>query len=168
MPGPASFTGEDVAELHVHGSPAVIAEVLARSGSIKGLRPAEAGEFTRRAFRNGRMDLVEAEGLGDLIRARTTAQRRQALDHMRAWRAGQYEAWRRMLVECLARVEAAVDFLEEEDVAAEGTSGCKRASRGIARRDLPCGCRGASRPGHSRGHQSRLRRARPIPASRPC
>jgi len=125
MPGPASFTGEDVAELHVHGSMAVIAEMLGALGGMPGFRAAEAGEFTRRAFRNGKMDLVEAEGLADLIRARTSAQRRQALDHMTGVASGQYEAWRRELIICLARVEASVDFVEEDDIAQSALKGVK-------------------------------------------
>jgi tRNA modification GTPase len=123
MPGPASFTGEDVAELHLHGSSAVVAGVLEALGSLEGLRAGEPGEFTRRAFRNHRIDLVEAEGLGDLIRARTSAQRRQALQHMLGEVSRDYEVWRRTLVDCLARVEAAVDFIEEDDVAAKALAG---------------------------------------------
>jgi len=118
MPGPASFTGEDVAELHVHGSPAVVAELLRVLGGMAGLRLAEAGEFSRRAFRNCKMDLVEAEGLGDLIQARTPAQKRQALEHMTGVASRDYERWRGLLIACLARVEASVDFIEEEDIAA--------------------------------------------------
>ncbi|MBL8906419.1 MAG: tRNA uridine-5-carboxymethylaminomethyl(34) synthesis GTPase MnmE [Rhizobiales bacterium] len=125
MPGPGSFTGEDVAEFHVHGSPAVVAELLAVLGGMGGLRPAEAGEFSRRAFRNGRMDLVEAEGLGDLIQARTAAQKRQALEHMTGMASRDYERWREMLVGCLARVEASVDFSEEEDIAAGALAGVR-------------------------------------------
>ncbi|HLU90980.1 MAG TPA: tRNA uridine-5-carboxymethylaminomethyl(34) synthesis GTPase MnmE, partial [Pedomonas sp.] len=78
FPGPASFTGEDVAEFHVHGGPAVVSGVLAALGRLEGLRPAEAGEFTRRAFHAGKMDLTQVEGLADLINAETEAQRRQA------------------------------------------------------------------------------------------
>ena len=77
--GPASFTGEDVVELHLHGGPAVIAAMTARLGTIEGLSPAEPGEFTRQAFANGRLDLTEAEGLADLIAAETEQQRRLAL-----------------------------------------------------------------------------------------
>ena len=79
FPAPASFTGEDVTELHLHGGPAVIAAVLACLGDLPGLRPAEAGEFTRRAFEAGKLDLSEVEGLADLIAAETEAQRWQAL-----------------------------------------------------------------------------------------
>jgi tRNA modification GTPase len=125
MPGPHSFTGEDVAEMHVHGSPAVVAEFLKLLGGMAGLRLAEAGEFSRRAFRNGMMDLVEAEGLGDLIQARTAAQKRQALDHMSGVASRDYERWRAMLIDCLARVEASVDFVEEEDIAAGALRGVR-------------------------------------------
>ena len=82
FPGPRSFTGEDVAEFHVHGSPSVVAAILGVLGEMPGLRPAEAGEFTRRAFGNGRLDLLEVEGLADLIDAETEAQRRQAVRQM--------------------------------------------------------------------------------------
>lgn len=79
FPGPQSFTGEDCAEFHVHGGPAVVSGVLQALGSVPGLRPAEAGEFTRRAFAHGKLSLTEVEGLADLIHAETEAQRRQAL-----------------------------------------------------------------------------------------
>src|SRR5690606_24165162 len=77
FPGPASFTGEDVVELHVHGGPAVIAAIIDACLSQPGVRPAEPGEFTRRAFENGKLDLAEAEGLADLVDAETEGQRRQ-------------------------------------------------------------------------------------------
>lgn len=125
MPGPGSYTGEDVAEVQVHGSRAVVAEMLAGLGGMAGLRLAEAGEFSRRAFRNGKMDLVEVEGLGDLIAARTSAQKRQALEHMTGVASRDYERWRAMLVECLARVEASVDFIEEEDIARSALAGVR-------------------------------------------
>lgn len=79
FPGPQSFTGEDCAEFHVHGGPAVVSGVLQALGRVPGLRPAEAGEFTRRAFAHGKLSLTEVEGLADLIHAETEAQRRQAL-----------------------------------------------------------------------------------------
>lgn len=125
MPGPGSFTGEDVVEFHVHGSPAVVAELLKALGGMSGLRLAEQGEFSRRAFRNGKMDLVEAEGIGDLIQARTAAQKRQALEHMTGVASRDYERWRLALIECLARVEASVDFIEEEDIAASALLGVR-------------------------------------------
>ena len=117
LPGPKSVTGEDVAEFHVHGSAAVIAGLFAALNTIRGLRPAEPGEFTRRAFANGRMDLVEAEGLADLLNARTSKQRQQAVHHLLGHASTVYEDWRLKLLAILARVEAAVDFIEEEGVA---------------------------------------------------
>ena len=113
MPGPGSFTGEDVVELHVHGSPAVLAALTRVLGAMPGLRPAEAGEFTRRAFEAGRMDLSAAEGLADLIAAETEAQRRLALRQMGGELARRHEAWRQRLIRGLARVEAVLDFPDE-------------------------------------------------------
>ncbi|MGE4250693.1 MAG: tRNA uridine-5-carboxymethylaminomethyl(34) synthesis GTPase MnmE [Parvibaculaceae bacterium] len=117
FPAPNSFTGEDVAEFHLHGSLAVIRAVTDVLGGMAGLRLAEPGEFTRRAFRNGRIDLVAAEGIGDLIRAKTERQRQLALHHALGRASETIEAWRRDLVAILARVEAAVDFADEADVA---------------------------------------------------
>ena len=117
LPGPESVTGEDVFELHVHGSPAILAAVYDSLGSIQGLRLAEPGEFTRRAFQNGRMDLVEAEGLADLLQSRTETQRRQALFHYLGDASSIYECWRRDLIRVLAHIEASVDFVDEEGVA---------------------------------------------------
>jgi tRNA modification GTPase len=117
FPAPQSFTGEDVAEFHLHGSLAVIRAMLDVLGGMAGLRMAEAGEFTRRAFRNGRMDLVEAEGIGDLIRAKTEKQRRLALHHALGGASQTIEDWRRDLIAILGRVEASVDFADEADVA---------------------------------------------------
>jgi len=116
FPGPHSETGEDVAELQLHGGRAVIAAVLAALGRIDGLRPAEAGEFTRRAFANGRLDLTEVEGLADLIAAETEAQRRQAYRQLKGVLGERAEAWRRRLIEALALVEAGIDFSDEGDV----------------------------------------------------
>lgn len=117
FPGPQSFTGEDVAELHIHGSPAVIRALLETLDSMPGLRLAEPGEFTRRAFRNGRLDLVAAEGIGDLIQARTERQRKLAIHHALGHASQAIEAWRSDLIAILGRVEAAVDFADEADVA---------------------------------------------------
>lgn len=118
--GPASYTGEDSAEFHVHGGPAVVAGVLQALAAL-GLRLAEPGEFTRRAFENGKLDLAQAEGVADLIEAETAAQRRQALDQL-GGRLSQAQArWREGLIEALSVFEAAVDFPDEEipeDVAA--------------------------------------------------
>jgi tRNA modification GTPase len=113
FPGPASYTGEDSVELHLHGGPAVLAEVLQRLDGL-GLRLAEPGEFTRRAFENGRLDLAQAEGVADLIEAETAAQRRQALDQLGGRLSGVQARWRDALIEALAVFEAAVDFPDEE------------------------------------------------------
>ncbi|XP_012694946.2 tRNA modification GTPase GTPBP3, mitochondrial [Clupea harengus] len=114
FPGPRSFTGEDCAELHIHGGPAVISGVLEALGSLSSLRPAEAGEFTRRAFHAGKLDLTEVEGLGDLIHAETEAQRRQALRQMAGDLGRLYHDWSQRLTRCLAHVEAFIDFSEDE------------------------------------------------------
>jgi tRNA modification GTPase len=114
FPAPASFTGEDVAEVHLHGGVAVVAAVLRALGAIPGLRLAGAGEFTRRAFENGRIGLVGVEGLGDLIDAETEAQRRVAMAGA-AGRAGEVaQRWREALVEARALLEAMIDFADEE------------------------------------------------------
>jgi tRNA modification GTPase len=119
FPAPNSETGEDIAELQVHGGRAVIAAVLAALGKIEGLRPAEAGEFTRRAFENGRMDLTAVEGLADLVAAETQAQRRQALLQLKGLLGDRAETWRQRLIEALALVEAGIDFSDEDDVPKE-------------------------------------------------
>ncbi|HEY7665359.1 MAG TPA: tRNA uridine-5-carboxymethylaminomethyl(34) synthesis GTPase MnmE [Xanthobacteraceae bacterium] len=119
FPAPRSETGEDMAELQVHGGRAVIAAVLAALGKLAGLRPAEAGEFTRRAFEHGRMDLPAVEGLADLVAAETEAQRRQALQHLRGLLGERAESWRQRLIEMLALVEAGIDFPDEDDVPRE-------------------------------------------------
>ena len=118
MPGPHSFTGEDQAELHLHGGLAVRAAVLRTLAGLPGCRAAEPGEFTRRAFLNGRMDLSAVEGLADLIDAETEAQRRQALRQLEGRLGSLVESWRERLIECLALLEAALDFSDEPDVAA--------------------------------------------------
>ena len=114
FPGPASFTGEDVAEFHVHGGPAVVTALLAALGRIEDCRLAEAGEFSRRAFLNGKLDLTQVEGLGDLIEAETAAQRRQALNQMAGGFARIAEGWALRLTRTLAHVEAAIDFPDED------------------------------------------------------
>ena len=116
FPGPNSETGEDTVELQLHGGRAVIAAVLVALGRIAGCRPALAGEFTRRAFENGRIDLTRVEGLADLIGADTEAQRRQAFRQMRGMLGDRAEAWRKRLIEALALVEARIDFPDEGDV----------------------------------------------------
>jgi len=116
FPAPHSETGEDMAELQVHGSSAVIAAVFDALGSVEGCRPAEPGEFTRRAFENGRLELTEVEGLADLIAAETPAQRRQAFRQLKGLIGDQAEAWRREIIEILALIEARIDFSDEGDV----------------------------------------------------
>jgi tRNA modification GTPase len=116
FPGPHSETGEDMAELQLHGGHAVIAAVLDALGAIEGCRLAEPGEFTRRAFANGRLDLTEVEGLADLIAAETPAQRRQAFRQLKGLIGDHAEAWRRQIIEALALVEARIDFSDEADV----------------------------------------------------
>ena len=113
FPGPASFTGEDVAELHVHGGPAVIAAVIAAALSLPGVRPAEPGEYTRRAFEHGKLDLAEAEGLADLVDAETEGQRRRPAPAPGALSAV-YEGWRGRLIEAAALIEVEIDFPDED------------------------------------------------------
>ena len=122
FPAPASYTGEDVVELHLHGGRAVIQAVLAALGEVDGLRLAEPGEFTRRAFANGKMDLTEAEGLADLVAAETAAQRRQALRQMGGALATLYDDWRRRLISVMAAIEAEIDFPDEDLPAGLGQS----------------------------------------------
>jgi tRNA modification GTPase len=114
FPGPGSFTGEDVVELHLHGGPAVVEGVLAALGRLPGLRPAEAGEFTRRAFLNGKLDLTQAEAVADLVAAETSEQRRQALDQAAGALGQIYEGWRARLIAAVAHVEAGIDFADED------------------------------------------------------
>ncbi len=114
FPGPASFTGEDVAEFHIHGGKAVLAALLAALAQRPGLRLAAPGEFTRRAFQHGKLDLTAAEGLADLIDAETEAQRRQGLRQMQGELGRLYESWRSRLLRGLAHVEADIDFPEED------------------------------------------------------
>jgi tRNA modification GTPase len=115
MPGPASFTGEDCAELHLHGGRAVF-EACARALSSLGLRPAEPGEFSRRAFQNGRMDLTQAEAVADLVDAESDAQRRQALGQLGGALSARYAGFRASLLSILALLEAEIDFPDEEGV----------------------------------------------------
>lgn len=115
FPAPRSATGEDIVELHCHGSRAVLAAVfdeLVRAG----LRPAEPGEFTQRAFENGKLDLTEAEGLDDLIHADTDMQRRQALRQLKGLLGRRAENWRQQIIEASALIEAGIDFSDEGDV----------------------------------------------------
>jgi tRNA modification GTPase len=119
LPGPASFTGEDIAELHVHGGRAVVGRLIDALLSVMGLRLAEPGEFARRAFENGRIDLTEVEGLADLIAAETEAQARQAIAQAEGGARALYESWREELVKAQALAEAGLDFADEADVAAD-------------------------------------------------
>lgn len=116
FPAPASFTGEDCAEFHLHGSKAVVAACLAALAALPGLRHAEAGEFTRRAFLNGKLDLTAAEGLADLIDAETEAQRRFALANTTGRQKAIYDGWRSRIIHARAMIEAELDFSDQEDV----------------------------------------------------
>jgi tRNA modification GTPase len=117
--GPATASGEDLVELHLHGGVAVVSGVLGALVAVPGVRLAEAGEFTRRAFANGRMDLAQVEGLADLIAAETASQRRQALALAGGALSRAADAWRRRCLDILAEAEAGLDFAEDEaDVAA--------------------------------------------------
>ena len=116
FPGPHSFTGEDCAELQLHGSRAVVQAVLKALIGIEGVRLAEAGEFTRRAFENGRLDLVEVDALGDLIAADTESQRTQAMARLAGGVSARIEQWRVEIIRLMAEVEAQLDFSDEGDV----------------------------------------------------
>jgi tRNA modification GTPase len=119
FPGPASFTGEDMAELHVHGSPAVMRAVIDAVLALAGTRLAEPGEFARRAFEDGKLDLTEVEGLADLVQAETEAQRRQALAQSQGSLRALYDGWRDELLRAQALIEAGLDFADEGDVIAD-------------------------------------------------
>ena len=115
--GPNSVTGEDVVEFHVHGSPAVVERLLGELGARPGLRMAAAGEFTRRAFANHKLDLVEVEGLADLLNATGEAQRRLAMRQFLGEASQVFESWREQVISALALFEASIDFSDEDDVA---------------------------------------------------
>ena len=132
LPGPATATGEDVAELHLHGGRAVVRAVEAALAQIPGLRRAAPGEFTRRAFANGRIDLAEAEGLADLLEAETELQRRAALAAAGGRLSRQVEGWRDRVLTLSAQVEAALDFSDEDD-ASELPPGFDAARGSLAR-----------------------------------
>ena len=116
MPGPQSFTGEDCVELHVHGSRAVVKSLLRAIIARPGIRLAEAGEFTRRAFENGKLDLVEAQGLGDLIEAETENQRALAYARLEGGLTRRLDGWRDRMLDLRAEIEARLDFSDEGDV----------------------------------------------------
>jgi tRNA modification GTPase len=129
FPGPNTETAEDMAELHLHGGRAVVAAVLEALGRLPGFRPAEAGEFTRRAFENGRLDLTAVEGLADLVLAETEAQRAQAMRQFQGLLGERAEAWRQTLIGALALVEARIEFSDEADVPEDLISPALHAAR---------------------------------------
>jgi tRNA modification GTPase len=131
LPGPRTETGEDMAELHVHGGRAVIAGVLEALGAVAGCRLAEAGEFARRSFENGKIDLTAAEALADLVDADTAAQRRQALRQAGGALARLYDGWRAALIEAQALTEAAIDFSDEADVGDKAVAGARESVAGL-------------------------------------
>jgi tRNA modification GTPase len=142
FPGPASYTGEDSAELHLHGGPAVVAAV-ANALVALGARPAEPGEFTRRAFVHGKLDLTAAEGVADLIEAETEAQRRQALRQLEGGLAGRYQGWAGRLARLLARQETFIEF-EDEDLP-EGLDAAVARDAAVLRDELATEIAGAAR-----------------------
>lgn len=131
FPGPATATGEDLAELHLHGGRAVVAAVEAALEAMPGLRRAEAGEFTRRAFENGRVDLAEAEGLADLLAAETESQRKQAMAMASGHVSRAVEAWQERLLALMAGAEAELNFADEDDVET-GEAVAQRLREGMA------------------------------------
>jgi len=116
FPAPNSFTGENCVEIHSHGSRAVMASIFAELDNLEGLRPADAGEFSRRAFENGKMDLLEVEGLADLLQAETEMQRRLAVEQSSGQLSALYDGWANRLTRARALIEAELDFADEEDV----------------------------------------------------
>ncbi|MES2905760.1 MAG: tRNA uridine-5-carboxymethylaminomethyl(34) synthesis GTPase MnmE [Pseudomonadota bacterium] len=128
---PKSFTGEDVLEIHCHGSAAVVKAVLATLGQMHGCRPAVAGEFTQRAFLNGKMDLTEVEGLSDLIAADTDLQRRAALRETIGTSRDLYTRWREELLQAIALIEALIDFSADEDIPDAALDDAARLLSGI-------------------------------------
>ncbi len=114
FPPPRSYTGEAMAELHTHGGRAVVSALCQALGSVPGLRMAEPGEFTRRAFENGKLDLTEAEAVADLVAAETESQRRQAERHLSGAFGRQCQAWRDCLMDCIAFCEAEIDFSDQD------------------------------------------------------
>src|ERR1700761_217214 len=133
FPGPASATGEDVAEFHVHGGRAVLAALFGVLSNFTDVRPAEPGEFTRRAFENGKLDLTEAEALDDLIHADTDRQRCQALRQLKGLLGDKVRDWRVRIIEAMALIEAGIDFSDEGDVPAELIAPALETVRSLAR-----------------------------------
>ena len=142
FPGPASYTGEDSAELQLHGGPAVVAAVADALVAL-GARPAEPGEFTRRAFLHGKLDLTAAEGVADLIEAETEAQRRQALRQLEGGLEGRYQGWAGRLARLLARQETFIEF-EDEDLP-EGLDAAVARDAATLRDELAAEIAGAAR-----------------------
>lgn len=145
FPGPSSFTGEDVAEFHIHGGRAVIAAMLEVLGGMDGLRLAEPGEFAKRAFENGKLDLTSAEGLADLVNAETECQRAQALRQAGGAQKALLESWREELVSALSLAEASIDFSDEADVSEDLMSQTRKMTDALHReigRHLADGHRG--------------------------
>lgn len=143
--GPKTETGEDVAELQIHGGRAVTRAVLDALGAVPGLRMAEPGEFARRAFNNGRIDLAQAEGIADLVDAETESQRRQALLQVAGTQSALYTGWRARVIEASALVEAAIDFSDEADVASDALARARTVAADLladVRRHLDDGHRG--------------------------
>ncbi len=134
FPAPASFTGEDCAELHLHGGKAVVDAMITALYKFEGCRMAEAGEFTRRAFANGKFDLTVAEGLADLIAAETDGQRRLALQISSGAQATLYASWRTELIRARALIEAELDFADESDVPGSVSDQVWRSMRDLADR----------------------------------
>ena len=135
FPGPASATGEDVAEFHVHGGRAVLAALFAALSAFENVRAAEPGEFTRRAFENGKLDLTEAEGLDDLVHADTDRQRRQALRQLQGLLGDKARDWRAEIIGASALIEAGIDFSDEGDVPLELIAPARAKIEKAARRD---------------------------------
>jgi tRNA modification GTPase len=133
FPAPASFTGEDVVELHVHGGTAIVERVFSILKSVDGFRPADRGEFTLRAYQNGKIDLVEAEGLADLIEAQTENQRVQALSQYGGHLSRLFEDWRTRLLALRAAAEADFDFSDEEDVSGSVADRISQDARCLAK-----------------------------------
>jgi tRNA modification GTPase len=132
FPGPGSETGEDLCEFHVHGGRAVLTATFAALAAVPGCRPAGPGEFARRAFENGKLDLTTAEGIVDLIDAETDAQRRQALQQASGALGQLYDGWRTRLIEAQALFAAAIDFSDEPDVEAAAAARALEAVTGLA------------------------------------
>lgn len=132
FPGPASATGEDCAELHLHGGRAIVDAVVVALGRIADLRQAEPGEFTRRAFENGRIDLNEAEGLADLLAAETQSQRRAAMMAAGGAVSRRVETWREWLLDLAAEIESMIDFSDEDDVEMSNVAAVKASADKLA------------------------------------